>query len=129
MIVVGLILAGIAVAIHVFIFVMESLTWTSARTRVTFGTTVEQAEATKELAYNQGFYNLFLAITVAVGIVLYAIDRTTIGATLVFAGAGMMASAGIVLILSSPSKASAALKQLVPPLLAVVMLAIGLVID
>ncbi len=50
---VALAFAGLAAALHVYIWVMESLTWTSPRTRATFGTSVEEAEATKELAYNQ----------------------------------------------------------------------------
>ena len=126
MIVVGLVLAGIAALIHVYIWVMESFGWTSARARATFGTTADEAEATRELAFNQGFYNLFLAVVVAVGIVLAATGRTGIGAALVLAGAGSMAAAGTVLLVSSPSKAASALKQLVPPLLAVVALVVGL---
>jgi len=122
----GLALAGVAAAIHVYIFVMESLTWTSARTRATFGTSREEAEATRELAFNQGFYNLFLAVLVVLGIVLYAADRQDVGLTLVVAGAGSMVAAGLVLILSSPSKARAALVQLVPPLLGVVGVVLGL---
>ncbi|KON74886.1 DUF1304 domain-containing protein [Cellulosimicrobium cellulans] len=122
----GLALAGVAAAIHVYIFVMESLTWTSARTRATFGTSREEAEATKELAFNQGFYNLFLAVLVVLGIVLYAADRQDVGLTLVVAGAGSMVAAGLVLILSSPSKARAALVQLVPPLLGVIGVVVGL---
>lgn len=126
MIGIGLALAGVAAAIHVYIFVMESLTWTSARTRATFGTSREEAEATQELAFNQGFYNLFLAVLVVLGIVLYATDRQDVGLTLVVAGAGSMVAAGLVLILSSPSKARAALVQLVPPLLGVVGVVVGL---
>ncbi|UKJ63608.1 DUF1304 domain-containing protein [Cellulosimicrobium cellulans] len=122
----GLALAGVAAAIHVYIFVMESLTWTSARTRATFGTSREEAEATRELAFNQGFYNLFLAVLVVLGIVLYGADRQDVGLTLVVAGAGSMVAAGLVLILSSPSKARAALVQLVPPLLGVVGVVLGL---
>lgn len=38
---------------------MESLTWTTPRTRATFGTTAEEAETTKLLAFNQGLYNLW----------------------------------------------------------------------
>ena len=34
--------AGLAALLHVYIFVMESLTWTSPRTRATFGTTAEE---------------------------------------------------------------------------------------
>ncbi|PVG81295.1 DUF1304 domain-containing protein [Nocardioides gansuensis] len=128
MVVTGLVLACAAALLHVYIWVMESLTWTSARTRATFGTTREQAEATKELAFNQGFYNLFLAIAVALGTLMYAAGRTEAGATLVFTGAGSMVAAGVVLLTSSPSKARAALVQLVPPLLGVLALGVGLVL-
>ncbi len=126
MVVVGLVLAGVAALIHVYIWVMESLGWTSARARATFGTTPDEAEATRELAFNQGFYNLFLAIVVTVGIVLVAAGQTGAGAALVLAGTGSMAAAGTVLLVSAPSKAASALKQLVPPLLAVVALIVGL---
>ena len=128
MIAVGLVLAGVAAAIHGYVFVMESLTWTSPRTRATFGTSPDEAAATKELAFNQGFYNLFLAVLVVLGIVLYAADRQDVGLTLVVAGAGSMVAAGLVLILSSPSKARAALVQLIPPLLGVVGIVVGLVV-
>ncbi|MGY0390914.1 DUF1304 domain-containing protein [Nocardioides sp. WG-D5] len=125
MVVVALVLAGLAALVHVYIFVMESLTWTSAKTRAVFGTSAEEAEATKELAYNQGFYNLFLAIVTAVGIVLVAAGSEASGAALVFAGAGSMAAAATVLLVSSPDKRGAALKQGVVPLLAVVALLVG----
>ncbi|WP_136612107.1 DUF1304 domain-containing protein [Sinomonas albida] len=126
MVIAGLVLAGIAALIHVYIFYLESFAWTAARTRATFGTSVEQAEASRELAFNQGFYNLFLAIAAGLGVVLVAAGATAVGATLVFVGAGSMVAAGLVLVLSSPSKARAALTQLVPPALGVVFLAIGL---
>jgi putative membrane protein len=126
--VVGLIFAGIAALIHVYIFVLESVQWTAPATRKTFGTTAEQAEVTKELAYNQGFYNLFLAVVTAIGIVLVAVSHTGPGAALIFAGAGSMVAAGVVLLTSSPSKARSALIQLVPPAIGVVALIIGLVV-
>jgi putative membrane protein len=127
MIITGLVFAALAAVLHVYIFSMESLTWTSARTRATFGTTPEEAETTKLLAFNQGFYNLFLAIVTGVGIVAVALGHNAIGAALVFAGVGSMASAAVVLLASSPDKARAALTQGVFPLIAVVLLVIGLV--
>ena len=127
MIVVGCLFAGVAAAVHVYIFVLESLLWTGDRARATFGTTPEEAETTRALAFNQGFYNLFLAVVTVVGIVLLAGGRTAVGATLVLTGAGSMVAAGLVLLLSSPAKARAALVQLTPPLLGVVALVIGLV--
>ncbi|MGX5694777.1 DUF1304 domain-containing protein [Agromyces soli] len=127
MIVAGFVLTGVAALIHVYIWVLESLVWTGPRARATFGIrSDEEAQLTKALAFNQGFYNLFLAIAVFAGVVVFATGAPEVGATLVFVGAGSMVAAGLVLLLSSPSKARAALIQLVPPLLGVIALAIGL---
>jgi putative membrane protein len=127
MIATGLVLAGLAALLHVYIFTMESLTWTSEATRARFGTTPEQAAATREMAYNQGFYNLFLALTTIVGIALVVAGQRGAGAALVLSGAGSMALAGLVLLLSSPDKRRAALTQLTAPALGVIALVIGLV--
>ena len=105
---------------------MESLTWTSKRTRATFGITEEQALATKEMAFNQGFYNLFLAIVTVTGIVVGGIGYNYVGLALVFAGTGSMLAAALVLLLSSPDKARAAITQGILPLIAIVLLGIGL---
>lgn len=126
MIITGLVLTGLAGLLHVYIFVLESLIWTSRQARSTFGLSAEQAAQTKELAFNQGFYNLFLALAVFLGIVFVAVGNTAVGATLVFVGAGSMVAASVVLLVSSPDKASAALKQGVIPALGVVVLAVGL---
>jgi len=64
MVIAGLVLAGLAALFHVYVFYLESLAWSNERTRAAFGTTVEDAVVTKPLAFNQGFYNLFLAIVV-----------------------------------------------------------------
>ena len=127
MITAGLIFAGLAGLLHVYIFTMESLTWTSPRTRATFGTTAEEAETTKLLAFNQGFYNLFLAIVTGIGIAAVALGHNAVGAALVFAGVGSMASAAVVLLASSPDKARAAVTQGTFPVIAVVLLVIGLI--
>ncbi|SKC75775.1 DUF1304 domain-containing protein [Krasilnikoviella flava] len=126
MVAVGLVLAGVAAALHVFIFWLESVAWTTPRARATFGTTEQEAAATRELAFNQGFYNLFLAVVTAVGIVLVAAGTTGAGAALVLAGTGSMLAAALVLFLSSPGKRGAAIKQGAVPLLAVVALVAGL---
>ena len=98
----GLVFAGLAALLHVYIFVMESVTWTSPRTRATFGISEQDALATKELAFNQEFYNLFLAIITVTGIVIGGTGRYGVGLALVFAGAGSMLAAAVVL---SPSQA------------------------
>lgn len=122
----GLVFAALATAVHVYIFVLESLRWTAPRTRAVFGTTAEEAETTKLLAFNQGFYNLFLAVVTGLGVAAVAQGCTSVGAALVFAGAGSMLAAALVLIASSPAKARAAAVQGVFPALAVALLALSL---
>ena len=63
LVVIALVLAALAAALHVYIWWLESMAWTTPAARKVFGTTQEEAEATKFLAFNQGYYNLFLAIT------------------------------------------------------------------
>ncbi|HTI77281.1 MAG TPA: DUF1304 domain-containing protein [Mycobacterium sp.] len=126
MIYAGLIFAGLAALLHVYIWVMESLTWTSARTRATFGISEEEAVATKELAFNQGFYNLFLAIVTAVGLVLGAFEYYDAALALIFAGTGSMLAAALVLLVSSPDKARAAITQGILPLIAIVLIGVYL---
>jgi putative membrane protein len=106
-------------AIHVYIFIMESFLWGKARTNRTFGITAEEAKTTKSLAFNQGFYNLFLALAIVVGwglntfSVLAAAGPT---AGTVLAGFGLCAIilAGLVLLLSAPRLFRSALFQIVP---------------
>ncbi|MHA7653868.1 DUF1304 domain-containing protein [Mycobacterium sp. ML4] len=126
MITAALIFAALATVLHVYIFTMESLTWTSKRTRATFGTTVEEAETTKLLAFNQGFYNLFLAIVAGIGIAAVCTGYRDVGAALVFAGVGSMGAAAVVLLLSARDKARAAVTQGLFPVIAIVLLLVGL---
>ncbi len=127
MITAGLVFAALAALLHVYIFTMESLTWTSPRTRATFGASAEEAETTTLLALNQGFHPLVLAIDRGIGIAAVAMGHNAVGAALVFAGVGSMAAAAVVLLLSSPDKARAALTQGTFPLIAIVLLVLGLV--
>ena len=123
----ALVFAALAALLHVYIFSMESLTWTSPRTRATFGTTADEAETTKLLAFNQGFYNLFLAVVTGIGIAAVIMGHNAVGAALVFAGVGSMAAAAIVLLLSSPDKARAALTQGTFPVIAIALLVLSLI--
>ena len=64
--------AALAALLHVYIFVMESIQWTQPRVWRRFGVADQAAaDVTKPMAYNQGFYNLFLAIGVAIGLALF----------------------------------------------------------
>lgn len=128
MMIAGLVLAGLAAALHVFIFYLESIAWTSPRARATFGTTEAEAETTRSLAFNQGFYNLFLALAVFIGLIVFGAGAAEVGLTLVFVGAGSMVAAALVLALSSRELLASALKQGTLPLLGVLCLIVGVLI-
>ncbi len=125
MLTLALVLAALAAAMHVYIWYLESLVWTG-RARAVFRTTPSEAEATRELAFNQGFYNLFLAIISGVGIALVATAHREVGSALILAGTGSMLAAALVLGLSSPARRRAAITQGAIPLLTVVFIAVTL---
>lgn len=127
MILAGLVLAALAAALHVFIFYLESFAWTT-RARAVFDTSAEEAVATRELAFNQGFYNLFLAVAVVIGIVLHALGHDAVGLTLVLTGTVSMLAASLVLLLSSPDKAAAAVEQDALPAVGTVLVVAGLLL-
>jgi putative membrane protein len=79
------------------------------------------------LAFNQGFYNLFLAVVTAVGVAMILIGHRSVGAALVLAGVCSMLAAAIVLLASSPDKARAAVSQGAFPLIAAVLMALSLI--
>ena len=124
----GFLLAGLAALVHVYIFVLESVLWTRPATRKVFGIrTSEEAQLTRPLAFNQGFYNLFLALAIAVGIPLSTV-RFDAGIALVLAGTGSMVLAAVVLIASRRSLARAAAVQGLLPLIAVILVVVAIAI-
>jgi putative membrane protein len=82
---------------------------------------VEVAAITKPLAYNQGFYNLFLAIGTAVGIAISGSNRDA-GLALVTFATGSMLTAALVLGSSDPTRLRAAFTQGTIPALALLSL-------
>ena len=108
------ILAGV---VHVLIFCMESLWWTTPTVRVRFRQAPEQANATKLFAFNQGFYNLFLAIGTFAGLALVLIGHGGSGLTLVRWNCLSMLGAAIVLAASAPQLRRGAVIQGAAPLL------------
>ena len=61
----AMVLAVLAAALHVLIFYMESIAWEGPLARKTFGGSPEEARPHAFYAFNQGFYNLFLALASA----------------------------------------------------------------
>ena len=127
MLALGLALAVGAALLHVVIFWLESIAWESPRAMATFGIAdAEEARITKPLAYNQGFYNLFLAIIALVGVVIAMAWSPLVGVIVALCGVAPMLAAALVLGLSSPAHRGAALKQGLLPLIATVLLVIEL---
>ena len=113
---------------HIYIFILESITWLKPKTWKAFGLPSQDIAAViQPMAFNQGFYNLFLAVGVLVGS-LIAITNETIGFTIMLFAASSMVGAGIVLFFSVKRSRSAALLQAVPPLIGIICIAIGLAI-
>ena len=122
MLTVALVLAGLAAAVHVYIFWLEALAFTTVG-RKAFGVSEADAAIMKPWAYNQGFYNLFLAIGTAVGIALAGPQRDA-GLALVTLTTGSMLAAALVLVTSDRSKARGALVQGLFPALSLIALGI-----
>lgn len=119
MLIVSVVLGGLAALVHLYIFALESILWDKPATRRIFGVqSDEQASHTRQLAFNQGFYNLFLAIMTIVGGVFLLQGNQAPGAALFLAGTGSMVAAGLILMISAPNMLRAALIQLVLPALA-----------
>lgn len=125
MIIVATLLVSLAAALHVGIFVMESVAWTRPAVWKRFGlATQADAETTRPLAYNQGFYNLFLAIGAIVGVVFFAIGWEAAGLALVVFTMASMVAAALVLVLVSTGRryVGAAFIQGTLPLIGLVLI-------
>jgi putative membrane protein len=108
--------AALAGLIHVLFFCMESLWWTRPAVYRRFQSTETQAQATRSLAFNQGFYNLFLAAGVFGGFFLMETGHYRGGVILITWNILSMLAAAVVLAASSPQMMRGALIQGLPPL-------------
>lgn len=115
------IVAGI---VHVLIFCMESLLWTTPQVRARFRQSPEQADATKLFAFNQGFYNLFLALGTFAGLAAVLTGHPRVGWTLVYWNCLFMLGAAVVLAASAPGMRRGAIIQGAAPLLFLVLAAL-----
>jgi len=116
--------AIVAGLVHVLIFCMESLLWTTPQVRARFRQSPEQADATRLFAFNQGFYNLFLALGTLGGLALVLSGRARVGWTLVSWNCLFMLGAAIVLAGSVPAMRRGAVIQGAAPLLFLVLAAV-----
>ena len=116
---------GLAGLFHVYVFRLESITWSNPKTWKVFGIrSQEDADTIQSMALNQGFYNLFLAIGVFAGLITLSFNPT-IGFTLLISAALSMIGAGTVLLISVEKSLRAAVLQAGPTLIGLVLLLIG----
>ena len=118
------VLVGLAAGLHVLFFVMESVLFMRPEVHRRFGLrTREEAALVRPMAYNQGFYNLFLAIGAVVGLAWAAGDGPETGGTAVAGFAcAVMLGAAVVLVSTGRRFLLAALVQGLPPLAALVLI-------
>ncbi len=113
----------LAAVLHVGIFAMESFGWRRPTVWRRFNVAdQQQADATRDLAYNQGFYNLFLAIAAIVGAVLLLAGAVPVGATLAITATASMLAASLVLTTLGRAFLRPAATQGALPLVALVLL-------
>ncbi|MBN9239246.1 MAG: hypothetical protein BGO97_06120 [Micrococcales bacterium 70-64] len=123
-VIIGSVFVALAAVIHVLIFFLESILWSKPSTWRRFGLkTQEEADTVRPMAFNQGFYNLFLAIGIGVGLVLLgAAGARQAGMAIALFAALSMVFAALVLVTSSPKLARSAALQGVAPLIGSVFL-------
>ena len=126
MIILASVFAVLAALLHVLFFAYESILFERPDVHARFRTRTEDVPAVKPWAYNQGFYNLFLAIGALVGAGLALAGEESVGLALVLLACGSMLAAALVLVATNRAMARAAATQGTFPLLAVVFAVIAL---
>jgi putative membrane protein len=120
--VVAVVFAVLAAVLHLAIFFLESVLWSRPAIWKRFGVASQQEAATLQpMAYNQGFYNLFLALATVVGLLLLVAPPVSqVGVGIAGVALASMLLASIVLLTSNPKLARAAVTQGITPLIALV---------
>jgi putative membrane protein len=110
-------LAGL---LHVVIFSFESLLFRRPTIHARFLVADNEVDTARPWAFNQGFYNLFLAVGTLGGLVMLYAGGEIPGRTLVLFCCGSMLAAAVVLVASEPKMARAAAMQGAFPLIALI---------
>ncbi|MDJ0323330.1 DUF1304 domain-containing protein [Cryobacterium sp. PH31-AA6] len=126
MIIAAAVFVTLAALLHGYIFLMESVWWTRPATWKRFGVRSQaDAETTRPMAYNQGFYNLFLGVGAAIGLLLFFGGQSAAGTALVLFCTGSMVLAATVLTTTGAGYLRAALTQGTLPLIGFVLFLVG----
>jgi putative membrane protein len=101
--------------IHVYVFCLESILWGKPKTNRVFGVTDANAQVMRSAMFNQGFYNLFLAVALLMGFFWSSQPGNEIQAqTLKDYAALSILGAALVLWLSEPKLLRAVMIQGLP---------------
>lgn len=114
------IFAMIAVLFGVVAFVLESFLFHRPSVQTFLLGKPEPAPGVRLWAFNQGFYNLFLAAGPATGLIAYHAGHESVGRALVIYGCAFMAGCGVVLWVSDRRLWRSMIGQSGPPLVALV---------
>ena len=115
------IFVAVAGVFHLAVFALESLLFKKPSTYRRFLIRTEaEAEVVRPWAFNQGFYNLFLALG-ALGGLIAGGDK---GHAIALFACACMAGAGVVLLASDRRMVRPAALQAVPPILGLVLAAV-----
>jgi putative membrane protein len=112
---IAVVLAGL---VHVLIFAMESLLFTRVQVHRRFLTRDEDVAAIRPWAFNQGWYNLFLAAGAIGGVITIHAGNASVGRSVALFSSACMLGAALVLIGSDRRMLRGALMQGVLPLVA-----------
>jgi putative membrane protein len=111
------ILIAVAGLAHVLFFLVESVFFMNEKVFKVFGAAdAEQAAILQTLAYNQGWYNLFLAIAAWLGLALIGRWKANVGETLAVYASLSMVGAGLILLFSTGKLLGTAVQAGIPAL-------------
>ena len=122
MLIAAQIFIAITAILHCLFFKIESIDFMKPQTLKKFGLTPEIGEHVKVWAFNQGFYNLFLAFGLFYSLYLLNTSSLLQGKTLALFILLTIFGAGVVLAFSAPQSRVAAMIQAGPALVGAVLL-------
>jgi putative membrane protein len=114
------IFAVIAILFHVMAFVLETILFRRPAAQKFLLGRPEPHPGVRLWAFNQGFYNLFLAAGPAAGLIAYHAGHVGVGRALVIYGCAFMAACGVVLFVSDRRLWRGMVGQSLPPLIALI---------